>query len=75
MNPSVPQSVIDEAMERDPLSAAAEYGAQFRSDIESYITRELWKRALVWACANGYRFTTQPIAPSLILLAGLPIRA
>ena len=32
--------VIDEAMERDPLSAAAEYGAQFRSDIESYITRE-----------------------------------
>ena len=40
MNPSVPQSIIDEAMERDPLSAAAEYGAQFRSDIESYITRE-----------------------------------
>jgi hypothetical protein len=40
MNPSVPQSVIDEAMVRDPLSAAAEYGAQFRCDIESYITRE-----------------------------------
>ena len=40
MNPSVPQSIIDEAMERDPVSAAAEYGAQFRSDIESYIARE-----------------------------------
>src|SRR6476620_11698892 len=40
MNPTVPQRVIDEAMERDPASAAAEYGAEFRSDIESYISRE-----------------------------------
>jgi hypothetical protein len=40
MNPTVPQGVIDEAMADDPASAAAEYGAQFRSDIESYITRE-----------------------------------
>ena len=34
MNPTVPQRVIDEAMERDPASAAAEYGAEFRSDVE-----------------------------------------
>jgi hypothetical protein len=40
MNPTVRQSVIDEAVERDPASAAAEYGAQFRSDIESYLSRE-----------------------------------
>jgi hypothetical protein len=40
MNPTVPQRVIDDAMERDPASAAAEYGAQFRSDIESFIARE-----------------------------------
>jgi hypothetical protein len=40
MNPTVPQRVIDEAYERDPASAAAEYGAQFRSDIESFISRE-----------------------------------
>ncbi|OQP86023.1 hypothetical protein BTR14_13145 [Rhizobium rhizosphaerae] len=40
MNPSVRQSVIDRATERDPNSAAAEYGAEFRSDIESYISRE-----------------------------------
>jgi hypothetical protein len=32
--------VIDEATERDPVSAAAEYGAQFRSDIESFVNRE-----------------------------------
>ena len=40
MNPTVPQQVIDEATERDPVSAASEYGATFRTDIESYINRE-----------------------------------
>lgn len=40
MNPTMPQRVIDAAIERDPASAAAEYQAQFRSDIESFITRE-----------------------------------
>lgn len=38
MNPLVPQRVIDEATERDPASAAAEYGAQFRSDVEGFVT-------------------------------------
>jgi len=40
MNPSVPQSVIDAAYERDPVSAAAEYGAEFRRDIEAFLARE-----------------------------------
>lgn len=39
-NPSLPQRVVDRAMERDPAHASAEYLAQFRSDIESYINRE-----------------------------------
>lgn len=40
MNPSVPQSFIDAEMERDAASARAEYLAQFRADIEAFITRE-----------------------------------
>src|SRR5260370_2718615 len=40
MNPTVPQRVIDEAVETDPASASAEYGAEFRSDIEALLTRE-----------------------------------
>jgi hypothetical protein len=40
MNPSVPQAFIDAAYEDDPASASAEYGAQFRSDVESYISRD-----------------------------------
>jgi hypothetical protein len=38
MNPTVPQSFIDAQTERDPASAAAEYGAEFRRDIESLIS-------------------------------------
>jgi hypothetical protein len=41
MNPSVPQSFIDRETERDPASAAAEYGAEFRTDIESYISPDV----------------------------------
>jgi hypothetical protein len=47
MNPTVPQQVIDEAMERDPAWAAAEYLAEFRQDVESFIAREVVEGAVV----------------------------
>jgi hypothetical protein len=40
MNPTVGQHVVDAAAEQDPASAAAEWLAEFRSDIESFISRE-----------------------------------
>jgi hypothetical protein len=40
MNPSVPRRLIDEAYEVDPASAAAEYGAEFRTDVENFVARE-----------------------------------
>jgi hypothetical protein len=40
MNPSVPERVISEAYEADPASAAAEYGAEFRTDVETFVARE-----------------------------------
>ena len=40
MNPSITQAFIDAEFEKDPISAAAEYGAQFRTDIEGFITRD-----------------------------------
>lgn len=57
MNATVPQSIIDEAMERDPASAAAEYGAEFRSDIESFVSREA-----VEACVAFGLFERAPIS-------------
>lgn len=46
MNPTVPQGVIDRAIERDPASAAAEFGAEFRNDIAAFITREVVEAAV-----------------------------
>jgi hypothetical protein len=43
----VPQSVIDDAYQSDPASAAAEYGAEFRDDIETYVSREIVEAAVV----------------------------
>jgi hypothetical protein len=40
MNPSLPQSVVDRALERDASSARAEYLAEFRSDLEAFVVRE-----------------------------------
>jgi hypothetical protein len=56
MNPSVPQSVIDEAYERDPANAAAEYGAEFRTDVESFVSREA-----VEACVVTGRYELPPM--------------
>jgi hypothetical protein len=47
MNPSVPQSVIDAAMEEDQPRAMAEWFAQFRSDVETFVAREVVEAAVV----------------------------
>ena len=36
----IPQRIIDEAIAADPASAAAEYGANFRTDVEAFVLRE-----------------------------------
>jgi hypothetical protein len=40
MNPSVPRKLVDDALEADPSAAGAEYLAEFRTDIESFISQE-----------------------------------
>jgi hypothetical protein len=45
-NPSLPQSVVDRAMERDPAVASAEYGGQFRADLEVFVSREIVEAAV-----------------------------
>jgi len=40
MNPRVSARVIRDAYEEDPISAKAEYGAEFRKDIESFVSQE-----------------------------------
>lgn len=40
MNPSLPQDVIDAELAKDPARAKAEYMAEFRTDIETFISQE-----------------------------------
>ena len=49
MNPSVSQAFIDAEMEKDPASASAEYLAQFRTDIEAYVSREAVEACCEWS--------------------------
>ncbi len=41
MNPRIDHRIIDAAYEDDPANAAAEYGAEFRSDIAAFVDREV----------------------------------
>ncbi|WP_206519431.1 terminase family protein [Mesorhizobium sp. M2C.T.Ca.TU.002.02.1.1] len=40
MNATIDQSLIDEAMAEDPIAAQAEYFAEFRSDVEGFVSKE-----------------------------------
>jgi hypothetical protein len=40
MNPSIDPQFLADQYERDPVSASAEYGAQFRTDVEAFIAAE-----------------------------------
>lgn len=52
MNPTVPESFIEAERRKDPSSADAEYGAQFRSDVETFIPRAVIEAAVI----NGREF-------------------
>lgn len=46
MNPSLPKSVVDDALAADPQSARAEYLAQFRDDVSAFVPVEFVETAV-----------------------------
>ena len=48
-NPSLPQSIVDRALERDRAAATADYLAQFRTDLETFVPFEI-----VQSCIGDY---------------------
>ena len=54
-NPGLSEKSIQRQFERDPVSAAAEYGGQFRSDIETFLGREA-----IEACTISGRLELPP---------------
>ncbi len=59
MNPSLDPAVVKRAYTRDPAAASAEYGAEFRADVEAFISLEA-----VQACMAGDLLERAP-APGL----------
>jgi hypothetical protein len=57
MNPTVPQEFVDAEFERDPASASAEYGAEFRSDIAAFVDL-----AVLEACTPDGLFEIPPLS-------------
>jgi len=57
MNPSVPEDVIARAYQDDEAVAAAEYGAEFRRDLEAFVSRDA-----VDACVVPGRFELPPVS-------------
>jgi hypothetical protein len=46
-NETVSQEIIDRAFEEDPAAAAAEWGGQFRTDLEAFVSREVVDAAVM----------------------------
>ena len=46
-NPTISDKVIARAYKRDPIAAATEYGGEFRSDLESYISIETLRQHVI----------------------------
>jgi hypothetical protein len=65
LNPTVPDDVIAQAYADDPARASAEYGAQFRSDLEAYIGEAAIDAVSVpmcLVCAIAMQDSTPPVA-------------
>jgi hypothetical protein len=62
LNPTLPAEDIAQAYEEDPSKAGAEYGGEFRSDIEAFVSREAMEACVDDSVAerlprSGLRYT------------------
>ncbi len=62
MNPTVSQDFVDAEFERDPASAAAEYGAEFRSDIAEFVSMDVLE-----VCTPDGLFEIPPVSGTAYL--------
>jgi hypothetical protein len=65
-NSSLPQAVIDRALQRNPIAARAEYLGEFRSDLEGFVSLDTLR-----ACTG--QFTERPPMSGVRYTAGLDL--
>jgi hypothetical protein len=61
MNPSLDPRIVEDAFADDPLYASAEFGAEFRTDVDAFISREVVDRCVSVGCkelypSHGYQY-------------------
>lgn len=56
MNATIPEDVVERAFTEDPEAASAEWGAEFRRDVEAFVSREA-----VQACVVSGRLELGPL--------------
>jgi hypothetical protein len=54
MNPSLDPRIVEQAYTDDPLYASAEFGAEFRTDVDAFISREVVDRCVAMGCKELY---------------------
>jgi hypothetical protein len=52
LNPTLDQTIIDDALAADPQAASAEWLAEFRSDIDAFVSREVVESCVSPGCAE-----------------------
>jgi hypothetical protein len=57
LHASLPQEVIDREFEKDAARASAEYGAEFRTDVESFVSLEVINACTDDVAERGYERT------------------
>jgi hypothetical protein len=73
MHPDLDPGIIAAAYAGDPVAAAAEYGGQFRSDLEGYLAREALDAAIVAGGTSCRRCPTCRTLPSPIRAGEAPL--
>jgi hypothetical protein len=63
-NPTLSESFVARALERDPAAAGAEYLAQFRTDIESFVSRDV-----IDACVPNGLYELPPLSGETYIAA------
>lgn len=63
-NPSLPQSVVDRALERDAASARSEYLSAWRDDLENYVSLDVLR-----SCTG--KFEVRPPMPGVAYTGGV----
>src|SRR5712671_6329959 len=71
LNPSLPQRVVDRALEKDRTRATAEYLAEFRTDVEGFVALEVVESCVILQGGAGAPLV--PLSQS-ILFATFPRR-